>query len=112
VSIKSDKYNQVTVIAIEGDLAGDGAIQAAKAFDESTHDAAASQVVFDLEKTQFIDSQGLEVLTRSLARCESRGGKAILASPSDHCRKVLELTRLDKRFETHANVPAALKSLR
>jgi anti-anti-sigma factor len=67
--------------------------------------------VVDLEKCDFIDSEGLETLLAVKRRLEELFGQFKLVHLDEHCRKILEITRLEHRFECHANLNAAVKSM-
>ena len=67
--------------------------------------------VIDLSKAGFVDSQGLEVLLAARRRCEEMSGQLKLANVGDNCRKILQLTRLEHRFECHTDLHAVLKTM-
>lgn len=112
MAVKVDEYNQICVLAIEGDLAGEQIEPARKAFDEQMVGKQIVDFVIDLEKAPFIDSEGLELLLTMKSRCEGGFGQLKLAHLDENVKKILELTRLEQRFESHANLPAALKNMR
>ena len=45
-------------------------------------------------------------------RSEDLFGQIKLAHVDENCQKILEITRLAHRFETHADLPGALKTMR
>ena len=106
MSIKCDEYGQVCVIALEGDFVGADTLEAQQAVEERS---GAGHFVIDFERTEFISSQGLEALLAIRRRCEHRGGRVALAGLDPNCQKILELTRLDRRFECHPDVAKAMK---
>lgn len=67
-------------------------------------------VVFDLSKTPFVDSAGLELLLDLRDRCIERGGAMKLAGPNALCRDALRLTEVGRRFEILANAVSAAGS--
>ena len=68
--------------------------------------------VIDFEKTNFIDSEGLETLLWVKRKTEDLFGQVKLATLDENCKKILEITRLEHRFECHPDLPAALKTMR
>src|SRR5437763_2603246 len=114
MAIKCDEYGNVCVVTIDGDLAGDAPAVVRRAADERIDDEPKPIVDFgvDLEKTGFIDSDGLETLLWLKRRCEDRLGRVKLAGADATCQKILEMTRLAHRFECHPDLPAALKAMR
>jgi anti-anti-sigma factor len=70
------------------------------------------QFVVDFEKSGFLDSEGLEGLLWLKRQCEDRFGQLKLAALDENVRKILEITRLEHRFECHPDLPSALKTMR
>jgi anti-anti-sigma factor len=66
----------------------------------------------DLEAVSFIDSEGLETLLWIKRRCEDLFGQVKLINVDENCRKILQITRLEHRYETHPDLAAALKTMR
>src|SRR2546421_9473231 len=75
MSIKRDEYGTVCVIALDGDLVGADVREVRNAVEERM-DARGAEVgfVIDLERSQFISSQGLETLLDVRRWCEDRRG--------------------------------------
>lgn len=65
-------------------------------------------VILDLSGITFCDSSGLAAMLGTARRAELLGGELVLASPSPHLRKILELTGLDTIIRTFPTVPTAL----
>ncbi len=68
--------------------------------------------VIDLEKSSFIDSEGLEALLWIKRKCEDLFGQLKLAAADENVKKILEITRLSHCFESANDVPTALKTMR
>ena len=109
--IRQDQFGRTGVLYVDGDFTGDDAAQARAEVDALLAGGRASAVVFDFEKSPFLDSAGLETLLWALRRCEAAGGRMLLAGLDENCRRILRVTRLDHRFECHAVLPAALKAI-
>jgi anti-anti-sigma factor len=112
VPIKCEEYDQVCVIAVEGDFSGDQSAATRKAVEETIDQKQIVDFVVDMEKAGFIDSEGLETLLWMKHRCEELFGQFRVANMDENVRKILEMTRLEHRFETHPELAAALKSMR
>ncbi|HWP40222.1 MAG TPA: STAS domain-containing protein [Tepidisphaeraceae bacterium] len=110
--IKCEEYNHVCVMSIEGDLAGEEIDRARKAFDDLVDKRQIVDFVIDFEKSGFIDSEGLELLLSMKRKCEDLFGQVKLAGLDENLRKILEITRLAQRFETHADLTSAVKTMR
>jgi anti-anti-sigma factor len=68
--------------------------------------------VLDFEKAGFLDSDGLETLLWIKRKCEDLFGQVKLINLDENCRKILEMTRLEHRFECHTDLAGAIKTMR
>lgn len=100
----------VSVLSITGDLSVDEANrfqrEALQRMDQNVRD-----FVLDLESVDFIDSRGLESLLWLQDKCNELLGQVRLAACPEHIFKVLEVTRLNTRFDCHPDVATAVSSL-
>lgn len=112
MAIKCDEYNQVCVIAVEGDLSNDACAIFRRSAAEWIDQRRIVDFVIDLEKTPFIDSEGLETLLWLKQKSEELFGQVKLVKLEENCQKILELTRLEHRFECHDELAAALRTMR
>ena len=112
MAILCDQYNEVCVVTVVGDLSGEDATALYQSVDDAVRRRTSTEFVVDLDGCDFIDSAGLEALLRAKRRCEGAGGRIELANLDATCRRILQVTRLDQRFECHADLPAALKAVR
>ena len=62
--------------------------------------ATLTRVVLDMADVDFIDSYGLEALVRNRRRLGDEV-EVVLRDPSDHIRRLLEITALDRLFPVH-----------
>ena len=111
MAIKSEYYGNVCVIALDGDFAGDVAKDMKTAAEQKIEQRRLVDFVIDFEKVDFIDSEGLESLLWLKRRSEDLFGQIKLINLDDNCRKILEITRLEHRFECHADLAGALKTM-
>jgi len=110
--LKCEDYNNVCVMSLDGDLSGEANESVRKLADERIDQRQIVDFVLDFEKSGFFDSEGLETLLWLKRRCEDLFGQLKLVHLDDNCRKILEITRLEHRFECHPDLPAALKTMR
>jgi len=110
MKISYEDKGQVTVLAIKGELSIDDADrfqrEAMQRMDQDIRD-----FVLDLESLDFIDSRGLEALIWLQDKCGEMLGQLRLAACPQHISKVLEVTRLNSRFDCHPDVESAVQSL-
>lgn len=109
--IRSDDYNQVCVLGVEGDLSGDNAVALRHSAEEKINNKQIVDFVIDLEKCSFMDSEGLESLLWLKRKAEDLFGQVKLVCIDDNCKKILEITRLASRFECQNDLAAALKTM-
>lgn len=110
--LKLEEYNGVGVLTLDGDFNAAEADAARKGVDQAIDQKQIVDFVVDFQKSAFIDSEGLETLLWMRRKCEELFGQVKLAALDEHCRKILEITRLDSRFEVHPDLPAALRTIR
>ena len=110
--VKTEDHNQVCVLAVTGDFAGEDVKATRKLFEDAIDRRHLADVVVDLEKAGFVDSEALELLLWMKQRCEDLFGRIKLVGLDENVRKILELTRLEARFETHADLASALKTMK
>src|SRR5687767_2917066 len=111
--LKCEDYNNVCVISLHGDLTVEGAAAALRrAAEERIDNRQIVDFVVDFEKASFFDSEGLESLLWLKRRSEDLFGQLKLVNLDENCKKILEITRLEHRFECHPDLPSALKTMR
>ena len=106
-----EEYNKVGVVTLGGDLTGDDAVRLCRTVDERVDAGRVVDFVIDCTAARAVDGQGLEALLWARRRTEAAQGRVRLAGADDVFRKILEITRLDHRFECHPDLAAALKSV-
>ncbi len=112
MAIKCEEYNKVCVIAPAGDFTGENAALARKAVEQQIGEKQIVNFVVDFEKSGFVDSEALETLLWVKRKAEELLGQVKLANLDENVRKILEITRLEHRFEAQADLAAALKTMR
>jgi len=107
--IKTQDYNNVTVVELQGDLDGDFV----ELFQNTITDIIAAHkagIVLDMSGVGFIDSEGLEKLLWSRDYCNENKSELRLAGLDENCAKILEITRLENEFDRYAELTEAVKS--
>ena len=111
MATKSEDYGNVCVIAPGGDMTGDAIKEVKDTAEQRIDQRHLVDFIVDCEKVGFIDSEGLEMLLWLKRRSEDLFGQIKLINLDENCRKILEITRLEHRFECHADLAAALKTM-
>ena len=112
MAVKCEEYNHVCVMTLTADFAGTECEAARKNVEELIDKKQIVDFVIDFEKAGFFDSEGLETLLWLKRRSEDLFGQLKLVNLDENCKKILEITRLEHRFECHPDLPAALKTMR
>jgi len=110
MKIKTQNYNDVAVVELQGDLDGDST----EMFQNTITDIISQQrtgIVLDMSNVGFIDSEGLEKMLWSRDYCNENKCQLGLAGLDENCRKILEITRLEKDFTHFAELTEAVKNL-
>ena len=107
--IRTQDYNDVTVIEMQGEMDGD----VAELLQNTIADiitAGKTGIVLDMSSIGFIDSMGLEQLLWTKHYCNEKNCELRLAGLDENCTKILEITRLQSKFECFAELAEAVKS--
>ena len=111
MKLSYEDHDAITVLKLSGDLTADQ-IDAFRRSCLERFEAGIRHVVLDMEHTTFIDSAGLEALLWIIDEASSRGGQLRIVNPDPTVSKILEISRLDRRFNVHETIESAAKSLR
>jgi len=112
MAIKCEQYNQVCVMSLNDDFTGEQVGGARKSFEDQVDKHQIVDFVIDMEKSGFVDSEGLELLLWMKRKCEDLFGQFKLVSLDENLRKIMEITWLERHFECHPDLAAALKTMR
>jgi len=109
MKVKTQDYNNITVVELQGELEVDfiELFQKTVTGIIATHKAG---IVIDMSEVGFIDSAGLERLLWARDYCNENDCQFRLAGLDENCAKILEITRLENEFDRYAEVAKAVKS--
>lgn len=111
MKLKLEDCDQACLLTVRGEITAEDTDQLRKVAIERM-DRKLRDFVLDLSQTEFIDSKGLETLLWLQEEAMAQLGQVRLAACQETVTKILEITRLSKRFETHETIEAAIRSLR
>jgi len=109
MKIKTQDYNDVTVIDMQGELDSD-VIELFQNTISETITKPQKGIVLDMSEISFIDSEGLEILLWARDYCGQNRRELRLAGLDENCQRILEITRLDDKFDCYAELTGAVKS--
>ena len=109
MKVNVQDYNDVTVVELQGELDGDDV----ELFQSTVTDIITKNkagVVLDMSGVGFIDGEGLEQLLWARDYCNQNKREFRLAGLDENCKRILEITRLEKEFDYYAELTEAVKS--
>ncbi|MFV2005890.1 MAG: STAS domain-containing protein [Longimicrobiales bacterium] len=110
MAFQVSKENDVTVVAVEGQLiVGNRQELKQKVLEELEN--GERKFVVDFDQTGYIDSSGLGVLVSLSKKIREQGGELRLASLNEDLRTLFELTKLDTLFKIADSRAEALQGL-
>lgn len=98
------------VLALHGDVTGDGEDLITEAFSAVTADGPAT-VLIDLAGTEYINTSGISVLIRLAMEAKRAGHRLLVSGATPHYRKVFDLVRFSQFVSMHDTEQEALASL-
>lgn len=108
-TVEQSKQGAVTVIRCGELLAKDRIAAVSEALECCLHKGI-PMAVLDLQNTQLIDSEGLELLLDTSEQFRRRGGAVKLAMPTDLCAEILSLTMVEQEIQIFDNSNQAVRS--
>jgi len=113
MNIKHATNDNILIITPEvGSLDAGGAPEFKERVIELINSNNASEVVFDLNNLQFIDSSGLGSFLSVLRVLNSRGGDLKLSQMNKSIRTLFELVKMHQIFEIYHSTEDAVSSFR
>jgi anti-anti-sigma factor len=109
MKIKTQDYEDLTVIELQGELTGDF-VDMLKNIVQTVMIKKKPGIVFDMSQVGFVDSKGLEQLLWMREYCSENSCAFKLAGLGENCAKILEITQLQKEFDRYSELAEAVKS--
>jgi anti-sigma B factor antagonist len=109
MKIKTQDYNDVTVVELQGELDSDDAELLKKTIEDVVSQNKIN-IVLDMSGVGFIDSRGLSILLWVRDYCIQNRRELRLAGLDENCTRILEITRLDSEFDRYTELAEAVKS--
>ena len=109
MKVKTQDYNDVTVVELQGELDSDFA----ELFQNTITGIITTRkagIVLDMSDVGFIDSEGLERLLWARDYCNENNCQLRLAGLDENCAEILVVTRLENEFDHYAELSEAVKS--
>jgi len=104
-----DMDNDAVLVELEGSLDFDSELYLKKML-ENILSGGKYNLVFDMNKIEYANSYGFNVINSTLARVRKLRGDIRLANVQPNVMMLLQLVGLTKNFNIHKDVAEALKS--
>ena len=111
MKISFQDHGHVSVLTLSGEYTHEDTERFSRMVSERM-DTGVKDVILDCEHLEFVDSEGLESWLRARDRVAERKGQLRLVGLDDNVAKILEITRLDRAFQSHESIESAVRSLR
>ncbi len=109
MKIKTQDYNDVTVVELQGELDGEATTQLRNTITDIVS-MRRTGIVLHMSGVGFIDSEGLGLLLWVKDYCNEHDRQLRIAGLDENCVKILEITRLAGEFDRYAELSEAVKS--
>ena len=107
--ITSETYGEVAVIRLEDELTGDSVPRFQAVLDQPLGEGIRN-FVLDMEKTEYLDNAGLEAIQDLITQLQPAAGQLKASGLGTGCRKIFQLTRLDRRVDLFDSLIDAVRS--
>lgn len=109
MKIKTQDYNDVVVVELQGELDGEVGTQLRNTITDVIS-ARKAGIVLHMSGVGFIDSEGLSLLLWIKGYCKEHDCQLRIAGLDENCSKILEVTCLANEFDRYAELAEAVKS--
>ncbi|AEL26590.1 STAS domain-containing protein [Cyclobacterium marinum] len=109
---QSQIENNSLVLKIKGDLIGDDSGPRMVGLVSDGLQDGVKNCIIDLSEVRYISSSGIGVLITVLTKMRNADGEVFLASPSEHVKKLLIITKLNNIFNVSDTLEEALAQVK
>lgn len=109
MKIKTQDYNGIIVLELQGDLDSDFTAMLQNTI-TNILGTPKNGIVLNMNEVDFIDSEGLEQLLWARDFCNENRSQLRLVGLDENCAKILEITRLQNEFDSYDELAEAVKS--
>lgn len=110
--IHEDVFEDVTVLTLKGKLMGGKETNAVQEHVQSLIDGGARELVMDLSRVKWLNSQGVGMLMACLTKMRNAGGSLVISGATEKVENVFMVTKLIQIFETFDSVEEAIQSFK
>lgn len=108
MQIKEQNVNDVTVLAVDGEIDLNSSPTMRKKFEELINKNV-SKIIINFQNVSYIDSSGLATVIEMLQRLKKVQGQLRLTNMSEKIKNLFEITKIDKLFQMYTSEQDALR---
>lgn len=109
MKVTTQTFNKVIVVELNGEFTSEFAHSFEKKMGEIINNKIEG-LVLDCSNVGYLDSRALECLVWLRDECSNHLLQLKLAGLDESCEKILEITRLNEKFDKYAELSEAVKS--
>ena len=98
------------VVTIEGDMTSESDDTIMSMFSSIMESNPASALIFNFEKTTYINSAGIATLINIIQEMKDLGGKVLFTGLSDHFQKVMDIVGISDFVTIYDTISHALQA--
>lgn len=110
--IQERVVEDITVLTPKGKLMGGKETNVVQEHVQSLIDGGARELVMDLSKVKWLNSQGVGMLMSCLTKIRNAGGNLVVAGATEKVENVFMVTKLIQIFDTFDSVEEAVCSFK
>ena len=110
--ISLNKYDGFPVVTIEGDMTSESDDTIMSLFSSIKESNSLSTLIFDFEKTTYINSAGIATLINIIQEMKDLGGKVLFTGLSDHFQKVMDIVGISDFVTIYDTITRALQAIK
>jgi anti-sigma B factor antagonist len=110
LEINVSELKRCVILEVIGRVDSSNAVDFKEAMDKAL-ERRFNNLILNLKGVEYMSSQGLVQMVAILKLLERRGGRIIIAEPSDRVKEVMELAGLDTIFEIYPTETGAVGSI-
>lgn len=107
MKVQTSKQDDIAILTVSGELNSDSVSKFNEAV-AAVRDQETRDFVVDVKDITSVDSAGLQALSDLQQQCEEQLGIVRFCGADETLGKILEITRLNKRFFLHNSIEEAM----
>lgn len=108
MELRFKKCGKTLLVSLDGELDHHNAASVREDIDRKFTDAKTKNIVFNLQKLEFMDSSGLGIFIGRYKAVSAIGGKTFIAAPTPTAKRLIVLSGIHKIIPIYKSIDEAL----